>query len=204
MPVYLAEEQAGSDPQVIGFPNIRLCMGVVLQTKAHLYGFHFSGLSKTEKYAQDFLADLKKMGGDTENGVHLYGSCIRVNRYGGSASASQKAWKADMKLIAKVLGYSGPISGFDSEILSRKSNSSYIEYRANFAQGTCKIFHADGADVKDDAIQRRNAPKEVLSVNLGVTRPFISTNFSTTGGASMMEIDPMTQVDYFLRTESGW
>jgi hypothetical protein len=41
MAVYLNEGDIGVDKQVIGFPHLMICMGVVLETKAWLYGMHF-------------------------------------------------------------------------------------------------------------------------------------------------------------------
>jgi hypothetical protein len=54
VPVYLNENQPGSDRRAIGFPHLLICMGVVMQTGAWLYGYHFDSPNTTAESAAAF------------------------------------------------------------------------------------------------------------------------------------------------------
>jgi hypothetical protein len=69
MAAYLGECEAGADRELIGFPHLLLCMGVVLQTKAFLYGFHFDNndMGVTPELAGAFLDFIGRKGGNVAN-----------------------------------------------------------------------------------------------------------------------------------------
>jgi hypothetical protein len=159
MPIYLVEDNIGSDANTVGFPNLSTCMGLVVQTASRLHGYHVFGLQDSARIEQ-----FGEMISSTEPGspmLRLYGSCYWANRYAstsGTGLASQ--WEAEMKAIATTLGYTGPISGFDigswyswnpaaKIALTRikPAQTTYLEYRRQTATQKCAIFYKRMAKV---------------------------------------------------------
>ena len=92
MPIYLNENQAGSDRQAIGFPHLLICMGVVMQTGAWLYGYHFDNPNRTTESAAAFADFIASRGGKAANAVRLYGVANWSVRYhGGGKNADRKS-----------------------------------------------------------------------------------------------------------------
>jgi hypothetical protein len=126
MPTFLNERQVGFDAQSVGFPDIGACMGLALQVAGGLYGFHIMP-KETDKIG----AFLQFFNGHVSTGAmnHLYGCCRWSERYG--ATATQTDWEAEMKSIATLLGYTGPVSGFDAATGTKVKHEEaiYIELR---------------------------------------------------------------------------
>ena len=137
MPVFLNELQAGRDKTVIGFPHLLLCMGVVLEGKNWLYGFHFDAPSQTKTAAEAFLSFIRSKLGGPGWAVRLYGCCNWKERYHGGG---RSAWEKEMKTIASVLGYHGKVSGFDTQIID-PTQGTYVQYLADYQQKKCRIFY---------------------------------------------------------------
>lgn len=137
MAVYLNEMQAGCDPALIGFPHILLCMGVVLETNANMYGFHFDSTNQTPGSAAVFHAFIVGQGGNAANAVRLYGACNWARRYNGGG---RTAWTTEMQTIAAALGYTGKVSGFDTSIINPQDGT-YVEYVPQYGQDRCRIFY---------------------------------------------------------------
>ncbi len=163
MAVYLNEQQAGCDREVVGFPHIVVCLGVVLQTNAWLYGYHFDFGNDVGNIAafRDFLRDV---GGNAQNGVRLYGAADWTERYVNAANRRQ-AWRNEMQQIAAAIGYRGRISGFNTDIIGPQ-NGTYVEYQANFGAETCKIFYKRNEKMMDFEEQRHEVgprPRNVVT-----------------------------------------
>lgn len=137
MPVFLNEAQAGCDRTGIGFPHLLLCMGVVLETNAWLYGYHFDDPGDTAGSAVAFTNFITDRGGNVANGVRLYGCANWKARYNGNR---RQAWKAEMQVIATALGYQGTVSGFDTSIIDPQDGT-YVEYVPEYPQRRCRIFY---------------------------------------------------------------
>jgi hypothetical protein len=139
MAVYLNEDQAGVDGALIGFPNLLVCMGVVLQTKAFLYGYHFTSSERTAQAAPAFRAFIEGRGGNVANAVALYGCGNWHRKYQGSKSEFEQ----EMRQIARALGYDGMIRGFDTSIIPATNidDGRYVEYHRVHGQPQCRIFY---------------------------------------------------------------
>src|SRR5262245_26451897 len=143
MTIYLDECQAGCDASDIGFPHVLLCMAVVLQTGAWLYGYHFDKPANTNEYAGALLNFIQRKGGDVANGVRLYGCCHHYNRNTNRkppAGDAHAAWRAEMQQIAATLGYHGRVSGFDTSIIDPQQGT-YIEFHREQGTNRCRIYY---------------------------------------------------------------
>ncbi len=100
MAVYLNEGQAGCDRDVVAFPHLLLCLGVVLQTMpgftATLSRRAVTRTSISERPAS-FCAN---RGGNALNGIRLYGCGNWAIRYGRNNRRAR--WRAEMELIGRV------------------------------------------------------------------------------------------------------
>jgi hypothetical protein len=137
MPVYLNENQAGSDRAAIGFPHLLICMGVVMQTGNWLYGYHFDAPETTAENAVAFADFIRTRGGNAGNGVRLYGVANWSVRYPGGGKSD---WRAEMQNIATALGYHGRASGFDTGVIDPQDGT-YVEFIPEFPQRRCRIYY---------------------------------------------------------------
>ena len=126
MPIILNERQVGFDTSTVGFPDIGSCMVLAVQVDGGLYGFHIMP-KETDKIG----AFLQYFNGHVSTGAmrHLYGCCRWTERYGGGGTRAD--WEAEMRAIAGLLGYSGPVSGFDAAAGTKIKDAEaiYIELR---------------------------------------------------------------------------
>jgi len=140
MPVYLNELEVGTATDVIGFPHLLVCMGIVAMTNASLYGLHIDSTIQAQQdiaYAQ-FDAFITGRGAGPI--LALYGSCNHNVRYNGAPNMVA-AWQAEMSRVAAALGgWHGPVHGFDTSIIA-PNDGTYVEYVADFAGGSCAIFY---------------------------------------------------------------
>jgi hypothetical protein len=206
MAVFLKEAQTGAARDLIGFPHLLVCMGVVLQTKAFLYGCHFDRPAHTEGLANAFAAYMRKSWGDPQNGVRLYGIGNWKVRYD---NGGRKAWQAEMEQIAKALGYTGPVSGFDTGIIAPRDGT-YVEFRPEYDRQRCRLFykrnekmsyttkHIAGNEIKGTgfaAYERRGEETEMVE-----TRGLVDV--VTEAAVSSNSKKGLHEVDYFLRLVS--
>lgn len=143
MTVYLDEGQAGCDSSTIGFPHVLLCMAVVVQTGAYLYGLHFDTPPLSNEYAGALLDFMQRKGGNIANGVRLYGCCnhaARDTNRNPPTGNGDRAWKTEMRQIAATLGYHGRVSGFDTAIIAPQ-NGTYIEFHREQGTNHCRIYY---------------------------------------------------------------
>jgi hypothetical protein len=183
MPVYLNELQGGSDQTLIGFPHLLICMGVVVQTNAWLYGFHYVTPADTPVTSGLLLQFITSRGGDVANAVRLYGCANWSVRYS-AAGNKRQAWEAEMQSIANTLGYQGKVSGFNTGIIDPQDGT-YVEYVPEYPQRRCRIFYKrhekmnhPGGDV------RGGLPRSMISYRPGIVGILPNTGRAnyTTGG----------------------
>lgn len=139
---YLMENEAGFDPDSIGFPSIQGCHAIVYQTSVGLWGYHNfggSGASAFKKRAnlfRDFVEDHFIAAG---TGECLYGCTFVGNNARGYSGSPSASWKKELKQFAIALDYKGSIMGFDlSTKLTNNADSAYVEYRKSGAK--CRIY----------------------------------------------------------------
>jgi hypothetical protein len=137
MAIYLDEVHMGHDTDLIGFPHLLLCMGLVYMINNDMYGVHLTNIEHTKNAIDMFDGWLKRMNVDRNNARALYGSANLKVRYGDNGS--QTEWKNEMTQIAGKLGYSGTVYGFDTSIISPKDGT-YVQYESDNNQ-RCKIFY---------------------------------------------------------------
>ena len=140
MPVYLNEMQMGTATDVVGFPHLLVCMGIVALTNNAMYGLHIDVTDQTCSDAA-YAALWNFMSGRGAGPITaLYGCCNRNVRYG-STPNRLTAWQAEMGRVAAALNnWHGPVSGFDTSIIAPRDGT-YVEYRPNYTSGTCAIYY---------------------------------------------------------------
>lgn len=206
MSIFLNESQAGCDREQVAFPHLLLCMGVVLETNAWLYGFHFDAPSVSQISATAFAGFIAERGGSVANGSHLYGCANWRKRYNGGDRAD---WIADMTLIANTLGYNGKVSGFDTGIIDPRDGT-YVEYRPEYERQRCRIFYKrnEKMDYTTNNVQglpTRNIQSFKVGRLSGVMEP-LTRNIAYTSGAAMQRTDSnkglLHELNYSLRLVS--
>ena len=142
MAVYLNEVQAGRSQDLIGFPHLLLCMGVVVQTENYLYGFHFDSPSQTSVTARAFRTFMNLRGYRPGDTVALFGVSNWRERYKlPDPGAARRAWESEMRGIADTLGYEDNlVCGFDTSIVPA-NDGHYVEFHPRFQQQQCQIFY---------------------------------------------------------------
>ena len=211
MPVILLNEcQCGVDATDLGFPHVLLCMAVVLQTNAYLYGMHFDSPPRTTELADALLDFIQRKGGNVANGVRLYGVCHHHNRNTNRAppipNNADTAWRNEMQLIAQRLNYHGPVTGFDTTIID-PAQGTYIEFRRATGQTRCRIFYKRHEKMTHNspyvAAVNRPAPGSgnlnQWSVN---NHAWMSPNPVTISGDLGPNATTMHELNYFLRATS--
>jgi len=140
MAIYLDEMQAGSDPNVIGFPHLLLCMGLVCVSRTNvLYGIHLDTPANTDDLINGFRRWAVNTAGFTpSNSIALYGSANWRVRYN-TRLHKRKEWKNEMTRIAGLLQYHGPVRGFNTSMISPKDGT-YVEYHADVRKA-CRIYY---------------------------------------------------------------
>jgi hypothetical protein len=149
MAVYLDEDMIGLNSDVIGFPNLLVCMGFVVLFEEPLGSISISGIHLTlqEKSKRTFPFFVEKFGKPAK--VHaIYGCCNYNERYKGSANGRAE-WDKEMASFAGQLGFNGPARGFDTSIVDPRDGT-YVEYQAvnNFGSQPLKIFYKENEMMK--------------------------------------------------------
>jgi hypothetical protein len=205
MPVYLNEAQTGCDRALIGFPNLLLCMGFVVQTKAWLYGIHFDAPSQTDALAGALRGFIVERGGQIGNAVAIYGACNWNERYRDSGK-KKDAWKAEMRAIASMLGYKGSAAGFDTSIIPSTNKGRYVEYHPDYPQERCRIYYKgqDNADFTSSGLAPAAALKQMRG-NVHTYKVFNQQPIEPKGNVTLTTASTATglaELDYALRLET--
>jgi hypothetical protein len=128
MAVYLSEDQIGSDPQTIGYPNLKLCMGVtVLMNDGSLIGAHVSQQSTEQTLLNALMREVEDHGGGMSR---LY--CVSNYR------EHTKGDCLDVRGKANAIGFHGTAYLFDFGFLN-DSNGAYVELTSNGAGQNCAM-----------------------------------------------------------------
>jgi len=202
VPVYLNEAQAGCDQELLGFPHLLICLGVVVQTGAWLYGYHFDRPSGTQQNAVAFADFIKTRGGGINNAVHLYGVCNWSSRY----DNGKDDWRAEMQAIAGVLGYHGKASGFDTSIIDPR-HGTYVEFMPEYPQERCRIYYKRNekmvfSNAKIDILPTRTIASYTADFNTGAMRPQpgqIAYTADAAVKATSSNKGELHELNYFLR-----
>jgi len=150
MALFLAEGEIGVDSTTIGFPSLGGCMALALQTPHGLFGFHIPPGHGDRTPAFASYCTHHRMYGRP---VHLFGSCKWKHRYSGAGGKTEtgwhpnahQSWSTEMIKIARDLGYSGPVTGFDITTPTSgitQEGSAYLEYTRDSFSGAVAISYA--------------------------------------------------------------
>lgn len=161
MAIYLDEVHLGSDPAVIGFPHVLLCMGFVYVTTNRMYGIHLTNYEDTDRVLNVFNDWLDRENVDRTQAQAIYGSANLKVRYG--EAGDEARWRNEMTNIAGTLGYTGPVRGFDTSIIN-PVDGTYIEYQAvMLAWGAVRILYKRNEKMNYGSLQH---DPNVLKINV--------------------------------------
>lgn len=135
MAKYLAEDQVGFDPALIGFPTLGGCMGLAIQTDSGLHGFHIppGHEDRCQAFANTFSGQPAK---------RLL-SCARWKiRYGNAGKNGEPnaflSWLSEITKIAGMLKFSGPVVGLnlsDTLKIEDPAESAYCQFDISASSG---------------------------------------------------------------------
>ena len=128
MALFLSEDQVGSDQNMIGFPDLKLCMGMtVVMDDGSLIGAHISQESTEQALLNAILREVEDHGGTmtllycaANYGAHCRGTCRPVQ---GKAQA---------------IGFRGTAYLFDFGFIN-DSGGAYVEVTSNGAGQTASL-----------------------------------------------------------------
>lgn len=200
MAVYLDENMVGTDAQVIGFPHLLVCMGLLCMTDQNLYGVHLLEIEDTNAAVDGFRAWLGVLGVGGAQMRALYGSAnftIRYRNISGPSSNLTDLWKVEMNRIAGRLGYRGPIYGFDTSIIAPQDGT-YVEYRSQLPRTTCRVFYKRNEKMQYTTQQHNAGAPGMAKFNpqTGQVDPavFIRSSATIQPSSTMREVDYSTRL----------
>lgn len=167
---YLNEHEVGFDATCVGFPYLGGCMAAAVLTQNGIFGFHITpGQSNKAPMFLTYMQSVALAGA----AVHLFGSCYWANRYGHGTGSEESQWQTEMTAIANDIGYTGPVTGFDTSswvTKIKKDENSYVEYHKVGAKGVTfykrmSKMHAETKVLNDpaDKVQQIFSNKAVLN-----------------------------------------
>lgn len=140
---YVSERELVYSPDVLGFPSIMGCHGIVYVTNAGLFGYHNYGGETSAQYndrAAAFAEFVTNHPAGPGVGSALFGACYltqagtTIRAYGASP---RPKWIAELTAFATALNFNGPIHGYDFGTFPAIGASSYSEFsRVN---ATCVV-----------------------------------------------------------------
>jgi len=140
---YVSERELVFSPDVLGFPSIMGCHGIVYVTNAGLFGYHNYGGEIPGQYNDRATAFANFVAGHPNGpgvGSALFGACYltqagdTLRAYG--ANPRQK-WIAELTAFASALGFNGPIYGYDFGTFPGIGASAYSEFQR--VNATCVV-----------------------------------------------------------------
>jgi hypothetical protein len=168
--VYLVEDEVGFDPNLVGFPSLGGCMAFAVQLEDGLWGFHIPPGHKER------VSAFKEHCGPFVGIRRLFGSCYWANRYAG-AEHPFMAWLDEMRYLASVLGFSGPMTGFNTSAIQTNialADATYLEYRRNAITNSCSIHYAKMDYVTATKTTQEGTAVRRLAANGTASVPFKS------------------------------
>lgn len=161
MPVYLNEDQVGTDPTVIGYPHLLLCMGLTLQMDdGALIGAHFTRKSSEDRVADKLNRAITSHGGAPER-MYLTGNFYEhVQNHGGE----------DYTGKAALIGYRGPVYCFDTRSIKPKQGT-FVRLTSFGAGAGClveykreeRVVYTDNHDNVGSSLQKNPKKLPVVS-----------------------------------------
>jgi hypothetical protein len=142
MAVYLIEREVGYDDEIVGFPNLGGCTGVVMQTAQGLYGWHSMPGDVPGAGLSQFIA-----ANPHGNITRLYGAANLSRRFGGdTAQVRVTKLQAELQQFAAAINYAGTIYACDLTKLVKDlaaGDSIYVEYRRDTTNSAnaCGIYY---------------------------------------------------------------
>lgn len=173
MTIYLCEDFMGGSPDIIGFPNLISCMGVVLLTKNNMFGLHLVEKSTVPPYVDEFKKYLLAQDVKPADMVTLYGCCNFKNRY---KSSDQAPWQEELRHIAGIIGFAkgGDAKGFDTAIVDKVAGA-YVEYRRVPGADTCKVFYKRDSKMT----YTKTGAKEIKILKKPTSTPYLRDTYSS-------------------------
>jgi hypothetical protein len=161
MPTYLMENEVDFATDVVGFPGIGSCMGMVLQTRNGMFGYHVPPGS--EDRSRGFAQFVKQHAHYGEM-IGMYTGCRFQVRWNGGGGAQK--WREEVKYMATMIGYQGMIWGFDmtspgTGITAAAEDNAYIEFKLKAGRDTPTIKVALMSDMNTD---RQTVPQASTSI----------------------------------------
>lgn len=197
MAIYLNEDRLGKDDQIVGFPHLLICMGVVLLTRQNMYGVHIVDASDANETIPQFAAYLGQQGVIPADMITLYGSCNFRVRYDDGGAA---AWRREMRHIAGVIGFQGTAKGFDTAIINPEDGT-YVEYQRDQPGRRCRIYYK-----RNEKMTYAQAPGVVPNVLWAQPHGIIPSPFGNPASANVVATPSnqgaLHEVNYFLRLKS--
>jgi hypothetical protein len=129
MPIYLDEDCVGSDPAVICYPHLLLCMGVtVLMSDGSLVGAHVSNSRTEDDVLSELASAIAGVAPLTMRRMYCTGNVdLHINH--GGKSVQQKA---------KAIGFHGKAYLFDTGRINPKDGT-FVQVTSNGANHQCAI-----------------------------------------------------------------
>ena len=200
MAIYLDETQAGSD-NVVGFPHLLLCMGLVCVARTNvLYGIHLDTTANTDNLINGFRTWAIGVGFTPSNSIALYGSANWQVRYN-TRFHKRKEWKNEMTRIAGLLGYHGPVRGFNTSMISPR-HGTYVEYHADLRRA-CRIYYKRhekmtyGARVRNPNVAKITGPTTTRTDRYITSRPSAGVIRTTSNKGDLHEVNYAIRLSSF-------
>jgi hypothetical protein len=123
MPVYLSEEMFGRDASCIGFPNLQLCIGIVIVSRNGLFGIHSSSLNGSQDSLRAFHGFCEERGLASDGVTSIIAAADTRARHGGSSQSLE----AELRLVCTQFGYRGEVLSFDTGQITH-DHGIYVEF----------------------------------------------------------------------------
>jgi hypothetical protein len=132
---YVDMNEVAFDPTSVVFPGLGNCHGIIYINEFGLFAYHAYGIPQDSQGRHEAFGSFVRnhiQGGG--KGVGLYGACPS-NRY----TYGDKDHKAELKVIADALKYTGKIKGCRWNIEKLGWRTTYCEYQYNRMAVTVQV-----------------------------------------------------------------
>lgn len=157
MTIYLTENCVGSDPKVVAFPGLILCMGFVAQMKdGSLVGAHIADASEEEYVLSEMKSQIE---GHESSPARYYMATNFKNHFGADRKLSFTA-------KARKVGCSvGNIHIVDTaSVVNAGSHGHFVRFVSNNGDSACQIYVLDNDNVKCSGLIMRSKIDENSSI----------------------------------------
>jgi hypothetical protein len=129
--LYLMSREVGRDANCIGFPSVKSCLAVVVQTTQELIGWHVFNTPRNQTITDAGAFAQYVTANANGHAVRLYGATTRAER------GNNPGWKQELLDIAQALHYHGPATAFDMNVAGE---GSYVEFVRDANARKCDIY----------------------------------------------------------------